>query len=91
MIYIFNLISGSINPVAVEKSRRLAEIALENRLPSVSLIQTGGADLTRQAEVFHKGGGSFRDLAIRSKKGIPSVCVVFGSSTAGTFPLYSSL
>jgi acetyl-CoA carboxylase carboxyltransferase component len=39
--------------------------------------------LTRQAEVFHLGGGTFRGMAKRSKSRLPSITVVFGSSTAG--------
>ncbi|PRP88462.1 acetyl/propionyl-CoA carboxylase, carboxyltransferase subunit [Planoprotostelium fungivorum] len=74
---------GSVNHVSVEKSRRIAEIALENNLPVIGMIQSGGADLTQQSRVFHAGGGSFRDMAIRSKRGIPTITVVFGSSTAG--------
>jgi len=74
---------GSINPISLEKSRRLAEIALENRLPSITLLQSAGADLRQQSLVFHRGGGTFRDLSIRSKQAIPTICVVFGNSTAG--------
>ena len=74
---------GSINQVSVEKGHRLSQIAMENRLPTIALLQSGGADLTQQSKVFHSGGSAFRDIAIRSKMGIPSICVVFGSSTAG--------
>ena len=74
---------GSINEATALKSARIAEIARENRLPSVSLIQSAGADLSQQEKVFHQGGAGFRELARRSKLGIPSVAVVFGSSTAG--------
>eukprot|EP00027_Filamoeba_sp_ATCC50430_P012275 CAMPEP_0168578114 /NCGR_PEP_ID=MMETSP0413-20121227/21157_1 /TAXON_ID=136452 /ORGANISM="Filamoeba nolandi, Strain NC-AS-23-1" /LENGTH=484 /DNA_ID=CAMNT_0008611933 /DNA_START=15 /DNA_END=1466 /DNA_ORIENTATION=- len=62
---------GSVNPVTSAKSKRIGEIVMENRLPVISMVQSGGADLTQQSEVFHSGGGFFRDLA------------VFGSSTAG--------
>eukprot|EP01117_Protostelium_nocturnum_P010763 TRINITY_DN387_c0_g1_i1.p1 TRINITY_DN387_c0_g1~~TRINITY_DN387_c0_g1_i1.p1 ORF type:complete len:518 (+),score=165.26 TRINITY_DN387_c0_g1_i1:1807-3360(+) len=74
---------GSVNHVSVEKGRRIAEISIENRLPVINMIESGGADLTQQSRVFHLGGGSFRDIARRSKEGIPTITVVFGSSTAG--------
>ncbi|KDN53482.1 ClpP/crotonase [Tilletiaria anomala UBC 951] len=74
---------GSINEMAVLKGERIAQIAAENRLPGIGLVQSAGANLTQQFRVFHKGGGSFRSLAERSQAGIPTCSVVFGSSTAG--------
>ncbi len=74
---------GAIHEYGVKKSRRLSEIALENRLPVVSLVESAGADLPNQAEIFVPGGRGFRDLTERSKERIPTVCMVFGSSTAG--------
>jgi len=74
---------GSVNEIGVWKNRRLAEIALENRLPSVSLIESGGADLPNQHKIFVPGGRGFRDLTQRSKERIPCISLVFGSSTAG--------
>jgi len=74
---------GAVNSWAVKKTNRLAEIALENRLPGVSLIESAGADLMNQAEIFLPGGRGFRDLSRRSKAQVPTVCLVFGSSTAG--------
>lgn len=74
---------GALNAYSVKKMKRIATIAQENRLPVISFIETGGADLTQQDEVFHEGGGSFRDIAVRSKSGIPTICIVMGSSTAG--------
>lgn len=74
---------GALNEASVMKGERLVKIALENRLPVISLTETAGADLTQQFSVFHRGGGSFRNIARRSKKGIPTICIVFGSSTAG--------
>lgn len=74
---------GAINEWAVKKTNRLAEIALENRLPGVSLIESAGADLMNQAQIFLPGGQGFRDLTRRSRAGVPTVCLVFGSSTAG--------
>ncbi|KAL6055091.1 methylcrotonoyl-CoA carboxylase [Balamuthia mandrillaris] len=74
---------GAMNKVSAQKSLRLHEIAMQNRLPSISLIESAGADLTQQDEVFHSGGRTFRDLARRSKAGLPTMSIVFGSSTAG--------
>lgn len=74
---------GAMNEVSLLKNSRLAEIAMENGLPTINLLQSGGADLTQQALVFHKGGGAFRNLALQSKKRLPTICCVFGSSTAG--------
>ena len=74
---------GSINAWAVRKTRRVSEIAFENRLPMVSMVESGGADLMNQADIFVPGGRGFRDLTERSKAQIPTICLVFGSSTAG--------
>jgi len=74
---------GSTNPFTMRKSSRLADIALENRLPSVSLVESGGADLPTQSEIFIPGGRGFRDLTQRSAAGLPTVSLVFGNSTAG--------
>ena len=74
---------GSSNAFSVLKGIRLANIAQTNNLPSISLIQTAGASLPQQFRVFHTGGRTFRDTAIRSERGCPTCSVVFGSSTAG--------
>ncbi len=74
---------GAVSESGVLKTNRLAEIALENRLPGVSLIESAGADLPNQARIFVPGGRGFRDLSRRSEQKIPTVCLVFGSSTAG--------
>ena len=74
---------GSINPYGARKVARAMEIAEENRLPLVNLTESGGADLPHQAEIFVPGGGLFRELTRRSAERIPTVCLVFGSSTAG--------
>ncbi len=74
---------GSTNPFTMRKSSRLADIALENRLPSVSLVESGGADLPTQSEIFIPGGRGFRDLTRRSAAAVPTVSLVFGNSTAG--------
>ncbi|TPX64978.1 acetyl-CoA carboxylase [Spizellomyces sp. 'palustris'] len=74
---------GATNEAGVKKALRLHEIQMENRLPGIWLTQSAGANLGQQSQVFHAGGGNFRNLAIRSKANIPTCCVVFGSSTAG--------
>ncbi|MEJ3742204.1 carboxyl transferase domain-containing protein [Actinomycetes bacterium KLBMP 9797] len=73
---------GEVNPYTVRKAQRAVEIALANRLPLVNLIESGGADLTGQTEIFIPGGGVLRDLSRLSAAGIPTVSVVFGSATA---------
>jgi acetyl-CoA carboxylase carboxyltransferase component len=74
---------GATNPYTMRKSSRLADIAMENRLPSVSLVESGGADLPTQSEIFIPGGRGFRDLTQRSAAAIPTISLVFGNSTAG--------
>jgi acyl-CoA carboxylase subunit beta len=74
---------GSTNPFTMRKSSRLSDIALENRLPSISLVESGGADLPTQSEIFIPGGRGFRDLTQRSAAGLPTISLVFGNSTAG--------
>src|SRR5262245_40009326 len=74
---------GSSNPWTVAKSFRAADIALENRLPLINLVESGGADLPTQKEIFIPGGRIFRDLTRLSAAGIPTIALVFGNSTAG--------
>ncbi|MFI9204843.1 acyl-CoA carboxylase subunit beta [Streptomyces sp. NPDC053048] len=74
---------GASNPWTLKKALRANEIARVNRLPLVSLVESGGADLPSQKEIFIPGGGLFRDLTRLSAAGIPTVAVVFGNSTAG--------
>ncbi len=74
---------GSANPSTVAKNLRIDEIALENRLPTINLNESAGAELPRQADIFVPGGAGFRNLTVRSKAGIPSITCVFGPSTAG--------
>ncbi|KAI9272973.1 carboxyl transferase [Phascolomyces articulosus] len=77
------LFGGAANEATVLKLDRIQEIAMKNRLPTITLNQSPGANLTQQFRVFHKGGGAFRNQALQSKAQIPSCCVVFGSSAAG--------
>ncbi|GIH24098.1 acetyl-CoA carboxylase carboxyltransferase subunit [Acrocarpospora phusangensis] len=74
---------GASNPWTLRKTLRAADIALENRLPLVNLVESGGADLPTQKEIFIPGGRVFRDLTRLSAAGIPTIALVFGNSTAG--------
>ncbi len=74
---------GSSNPVTVKKGFRAAQIAQENRLPSINLVESGGADLPTQKDIFIPGGRSFRNITEASADRRPSVALVFGNSTAG--------
>lgn len=74
---------GAMNAYTVLKGQRLDVIAAENELPMIYLIESAGADLTQQAKIFNTGGAAFREIARRSRAGIPSISVVFGSCTAG--------
>ena len=74
---------GAISELGVAKTMRLAEIAEQNRLPSISLMESAGADLPNQSKIFVPGGRGFRDLTRRSEARTPTVCLVFGSSTPG--------
>ena len=75
--------AGVFNRYTLAKSLRIMDIAMENRLPLLNLVESGGADLPDQADVFLVGGKWFRNLTRLSKRGIPTVAIVFGSSTAG--------
>jgi acetyl-CoA carboxylase carboxyltransferase component len=74
---------GSINPFTLRKHLRALAIAAQNRLPVINLVESGGADLPTQAELFIPAGQLFRDLTRLSAQGVPTVALVFGSSTAG--------
>ncbi|MEV0968202.1 acyl-CoA carboxylase subunit beta [Microtetraspora glauca] len=74
---------GASNPWTLRKSLRAADIALRNRLPLVNLVESGGADLPAQKEIFIPGGQVFRDLTRLSAAGVPTIALVFGNSTAG--------
>ncbi|MEB3050717.1 carboxyl transferase domain-containing protein [Mycolicibacter sp. MYC123] len=74
---------GTSNPWTLRKVLRANQIAYENRLPVISLVESGGADLPTQKEIFIPGGQMFRDLTRLSAAGIPTIALVFGNSTAG--------
>ncbi len=77
---------GTYYPLTVKKHLRLQEVALENRLPCVYLVDSGGAFLPLQAEIFpdrEHFGRIFYNQARMSAAGIPQIAVVMGSCTAG--------
>ena len=74
---------GAVSEIGQLKNRRLSDVGTENHLPSISLVESAGADLPVQAKIFVPGGRGFREITRRSKMRIPSISVVFGNSTAG--------
>jgi len=87
------VVGGALQPYSTKKWMRALEIARDNRIPYVSFVESAGADLRRGggsdpgSEVrtahFAETGRYFHDMAQLSKSGIPTICVVFGSATAG--------
>jgi geranyl-CoA carboxylase beta subunit len=76
--------AGAIQPMGLDKILRVQEIALQNRLPFLHLVESAGANLMRyRVEGFVHGGALFRNLARLSAAGIPVVTVQHGSGTAG--------
>ena len=77
---------GTIYPMGVKKGLRTQTISMENRLPIIYLVDSGGAYLPLQSEIFpdvDDGGRIFYNQAVMSKMGIPQICGVFGLCTAG--------
>uniref|UniRef100_A0A3B5BLZ2 methylcrotonoyl-CoA carboxylase n=1 Tax=Stegastes partitus TaxID=144197 RepID=A0A3B5BLZ2_9TELE len=77
---------GTAYPITVKKQLRAQEIAIQNRLPCVYVVDSGGAFLPLQSEIFpdkNQGGRTFYNEAIMSAMKIPQVSVVCGSCTAG--------
>jgi acetyl-CoA carboxylase carboxyltransferase component len=74
---------GAMNPYTLRKNLRALEIARRNRLPVINLVESGGADLPTQADIFVPAGQIFHDLTQLSSRGIPTLALVFGNSTAG--------
>ena len=77
---------GTYFPMTVKKHLRAQEIALENRLPCLYLVDSGGAFLPLQDEVFpdrEHFGRIFFNQAQLSSRGIPQIAIVMGQSTAG--------
>jgi geranyl-CoA carboxylase beta subunit len=74
---------GTVAPMGLKKALRAQELARDNRLPLIALVESGGANLMYQADIFVDGGRSFANQARLSAAGIPQIAVVHGSSTAG--------
>ncbi|MDP6567251.1 MAG: carboxyl transferase domain-containing protein, partial [Alphaproteobacteria bacterium] len=76
--------AGAIHTYGVHKMIRAFDMALENKMPVIHLVQSAGADLLAYVpETFQKGGGMFHRQAKLSAAGCPVITVVHGSSTAG--------
>jgi acetyl-CoA carboxylase carboxyltransferase component len=74
---------GTMNPYTLRKNLRALDIAKRNRLPVVNLVESGGADLPTQSELFVQAGKIFQGLTELSAMGVPTLALVFGNSTAG--------
>src|SRR5579871_6047259 len=75
---------GASYPISVKKALRAQEIAARNHLPCIYLVESAGAQLLYQAELFADlGGRTFANQTRMSAAGIPQVALVFGNSTAG--------
>jgi acetyl-CoA carboxylase carboxyltransferase component len=74
---------GAMNPYTLRKTLRALEIARRNRLPVINLVESGGADLPSQSDLFVGAGKIFHDLTELSAHGVPTIALVFGNSTAG--------
>ena len=74
---------GTVAPMGLKKALRAQELAAQNKLPLIALVESGGANLMYQAELFVDGGRTFANQARLSAAGIPQIAVVHGSSTAG--------
>jgi geranyl-CoA carboxylase beta subunit len=76
--------AGALQPMGLDKQLRMQEIALENKLPYVQLVESAGANLMQyRVDDFVRGGNLFRNLARMSAAGLPVLTVTHGSSTAG--------
>jgi len=74
---------GTVAPMGLKKALRAQELARENKLPLIALVESGGANLMYQAEIFVDGGRTFANQARLSAAGVPQIAVVHGASTAG--------
>ena len=74
---------GTVAPMGLKKGLRMQQIAQENKLPVIALVESGGANLMYQSEIFIEGGRTFANQARMSAMGLPQIAVVHGSSTAG--------
>jgi len=74
---------GTISPAGLDKTLRLQEIAMLNKLPVVTLAESGGANLNYATDIFVQGARGFANQARMSAAGIPQFTVVHGNATAG--------
>ncbi len=74
---------GTVAPMGLRKALRAQQIAQTCKLPMLHLVESGGANLMYQAEIFVDGGRSFANQARMSAMGLPQIAIVHGSSTAG--------
>lgn len=74
---------GSVDYATTFKALRIGEITRRQRLPTINLVESGGANLPDQAKIFNYGGETFREITRRSKMGLATISVVFGNATAG--------
>ncbi|MDQ2726194.1 MAG: acyl-CoA carboxylase subunit beta [Actinomycetota bacterium] len=91
-----SVLGGALTPISIRKVERALQVARENRMPYIQLVESAGGDLRglggdddpeaalrRNLTHFAETGGIFYDITALSAAGIPSVSIVFGSSTAG--------
>jgi 3-methylcrotonyl-CoA carboxylase beta subunit len=74
---------GAVYPLGAKKTIRALKVALENRIPVVHLVDSAGAYLPMQMEIFHEGGHLFYNLCRLSAAGVEQVAVALGHCTAG--------
>ena len=74
---------GSIDYATSLKGLRAAQIAKENKLPTINLVESGGVNLNDQDKIFNNAGATFREITNRSKLGLSTISLVFGNATAG--------
>lgn len=76
--------AGAVQPKGLDKQLRVQQIALENKLPYIQLVESAGANLMAyRVDEFVRGGGLFYNLSKMSSAGLPVVTITHGSSTAG--------
>ncbi|WP_020406311.1 acyl-CoA carboxylase subunit beta [Hahella ganghwensis] len=74
---------GTISPAGLDKTLRIQQIAMENKLPVVTLAESGGANLNYANDIFVLGARGFANQARMSAAGIPQITIVHGNATAG--------
>lgn len=74
---------GAVYPLGAKKTIRALKIALENHIPVVHLVDSAGAYLPMQMEIFHEGGHLFYNLCRLSAAGVEQIAVALGHCTAG--------